>query len=110
MATATRATAIVPEAGVSVGLTVEEAKTSFARSLRAANKAPRTVQTYLDALEVFDRFLAGRGIPFSDKPSERVAHEGPVVAAAPPQPTAVGRRGGYRGPPLQHLPHHVSLL
>ena len=34
-----------------------------ARSLRAANKAPRTVQTYLDGLGHFERFLAERGMP-----------------------------------------------
>lgn len=63
MATPTRATDIVPDAGVSVGLTVDQAKASFARSLRAANKAPRTVQTYLDGLDHFERFLAERGMP-----------------------------------------------
>jgi len=63
MVEATRAADIVPDSGVSVGLTIEEAKASFARSLRAANNAPRTVQTYLDALGHFERFLAARGMP-----------------------------------------------
>lgn len=63
MATSPRPADIVLDAGAQVGLTVDQAKASFARSLRAANKAPRTVQTYLDALEIFERFLAARGMP-----------------------------------------------
>jgi site-specific recombinase XerD len=63
MAQATRAADIVPDPGLPVGLTVEQAKASFARSLRAANKAPRTIQTYLDGLDHFERFLADRAMP-----------------------------------------------
>lgn len=63
MEKATRPADIVADAGVPVGLTLDQAKASFARSLRAANKAPRTVQTYLDAVDHFARFLAGRGMP-----------------------------------------------
>jgi site-specific recombinase XerD len=36
---------------------------SFARHLRAANLAPRTVRTYLEAVERLARFLAERGMP-----------------------------------------------
>jgi site-specific recombinase XerD len=36
---------------------------SFQRSLRAANKSPRTVETYLDALDQLCGFLAERGMP-----------------------------------------------
>jgi site-specific recombinase XerD len=36
---------------------------SFERSLRAGNKSPRTVETYLDALDQLCAFLAGRGMP-----------------------------------------------
>jgi site-specific recombinase XerD len=36
---------------------------SFERSLRAANKSPRTVETYLDALDQLCAFLTDRGMP-----------------------------------------------
>jgi site-specific recombinase XerD len=55
--------AIVPDAPTAVNLTVADAQQSFRRHLRATNKAPRTVQTYLDALDHFDRFLAAQGMP-----------------------------------------------
>jgi site-specific recombinase XerD len=40
-----------------------EYRRSFVRSLRAANKSPRTVETYLDALDQLCRFLTERGMP-----------------------------------------------
>ena len=63
MRAALRAAHIVPDAGSAVGLPVGAAKASFARSLQAANKAPRTIHTYLDAVDHFERFLAERGKP-----------------------------------------------
>jgi site-specific recombinase XerD len=36
---------------------------SFRRSLLAENKSPRTVETYGDALRLFDAFLAAKGMP-----------------------------------------------
>lgn len=54
---------MVPDAPLVVNLTIPDAVASWQRHLRAANKAPRTVQTYLDALDHFDRFLADRGMP-----------------------------------------------
>lgn len=36
---------------------------SFRRSLRAENKSPRTVETYGEALRLFDDFLARTGMP-----------------------------------------------
>lgn len=36
---------------------------SFARHLRAGNKSPRTIKSYLSAVETFDAFLADRGMP-----------------------------------------------
>jgi site-specific recombinase XerD len=48
-----------PAAGVPVMVLAR----SFERSLRAANKSPRTVETYLDSVTQFERFLAGRGMP-----------------------------------------------
>jgi site-specific recombinase XerD len=37
--------------------------TSFARSLRAANKSPNTIKAYLDAVARLDAFLEARGMP-----------------------------------------------
>jgi site-specific recombinase XerD len=45
---------------------------SFERSLRAANKSQRTVETYLDALDQLCAFLADRGMPTA---AESVARE-----------------------------------
>src|SRR4051812_35347193 len=36
---------------------------SFARSLRAANKAPNTIKAYLDAVARLDAFLGSQGMP-----------------------------------------------
>lgn len=36
---------------------------SFRRSLLAQNKAPRTIQTYMEALGKFGDFLASQGMP-----------------------------------------------
>src|SRR5437762_2484658 len=47
--------------------------TSFSRSLRAANKAPRTVQSYVEACAQFGAFLAIRGMP-TDVASIRREH------------------------------------
>src|SRR5690606_15564221 len=49
--------AIVTDSDEAVNLSLTAAQASFRRHLRAANKAPRTVQTYLDALDHFARFL-----------------------------------------------------
>jgi hypothetical protein len=37
--------------------------TSFIRALRAANKAPRTIQAYTEAVLQFGAFLTTRGMP-----------------------------------------------
>jgi len=63
MARASTTGAIVTDSGVPVNLTLDAAQASFRRHLRAANKAPRTIQTYLDALDHFARFLAADGLP-----------------------------------------------
>jgi len=44
-------------------LTTDAARASFLRHLRAGNKAPRTIETYLDAVDLFGRFLTDRGMP-----------------------------------------------
>jgi site-specific recombinase XerD len=38
---------------------------SFHRKLLAENKSPRTIQTYGEALRLFEEFLAGRGMPLT---------------------------------------------
>jgi len=43
--------------------TIAELTKSFERHLRAENKRPRTVQTYLESLAAFDRFLGEQGLP-----------------------------------------------
>jgi hypothetical protein len=35
----------------------------FRRSLLATNKAPRTIDSYMEAVTLFDRFLEARGMP-----------------------------------------------
>ncbi len=55
--------AIVTDSDAAVNLTLSDAAASWRRHLRAANKAPRTIQTYLDALDHFGRYLAGSGLP-----------------------------------------------
>lgn len=36
---------------------------SFARHLRAGNRSPKTVKTYMESVRLFDRFLIERGMP-----------------------------------------------
>ncbi|MEK6720655.1 MAG: tyrosine-type recombinase/integrase [Chloroflexota bacterium] len=64
MARTSRTTRIVAEdhAGAT-GLTIDGAISSYHLSLRAGNKSPATVKTYLAALAQFSRFLAERGMP-----------------------------------------------
>src|SRR5574340_142134 len=45
------------------GLTIDAAIDSYRLSLRAGNKSPATIKTYLAALASFSRFLAERGMP-----------------------------------------------
>lgn len=63
MAQTSTAGDIVTDSVGAVNLTQEAAQASFRRHLRAANRAPRTIQTYLDALDHFGRFLATAGLP-----------------------------------------------
>jgi site-specific recombinase XerD len=46
-----------------IEFTTEAARDSFQRHLRAANKSPRTIDSYLEAVTLFDRFLAEQGMP-----------------------------------------------
>jgi site-specific recombinase XerD len=50
-------------AGEPAHLTTDTARASFVRHLRAENKSPRTVETYLDAVDRFHSFLVERGMP-----------------------------------------------
>jgi site-specific recombinase XerD len=54
---------MVTDPPAAVNLTRRRRAGQLRRHLRATNKAPRTVQTYLDALDHLDRFLAERGMP-----------------------------------------------
>jgi site-specific recombinase XerD len=45
------------------GLTIAAAVESYRRHLRAGNKSPHTIKTYLAALETFERFVRGTGMP-----------------------------------------------
>jgi len=54
----------MPQASVNVtGTDLEVNATSFQRSLRAANKSDRTVESYLQAVALFTAFLEDRGMP-----------------------------------------------
>ena len=44
-------------------LTTEAARASFVRHLRAGNKSPRTIETYLAAVDLFGSFLTAQGMP-----------------------------------------------
>ena len=54
---------IVQQAPGSVNLTLAEAERSFVRHLRAENKSPGTITTYLKALRQLAAFVAARGLP-----------------------------------------------
>jgi site-specific recombinase XerD len=64
MARTSRTTRIVAEGGQpATGLTIDAAISSYHLSLRAGNKSPATIKTYVAALAQFSRFLAERGMP-----------------------------------------------
>ena len=42
---------------------VDTLSASFGRHLRAGNRSPRTIRSYLDTVGGFDAFLASRGMP-----------------------------------------------
>jgi site-specific recombinase XerD len=57
-------TAIVPEtAELANGITIDAAIASYQRHLRAANRSPATIETYLAALNAFNRWLKEQGMP-----------------------------------------------
>ncbi len=63
MTRASTAGAIVTDSSRAVNLSLEQAQASFRRHLRATNKAPHTIQTYLDALDHFGRYLSAARLP-----------------------------------------------
>ena len=64
MARSSRTSPIVAETSpAATGLTIDAAIHSYRLSLRAGNKSPSTIKTYLAALARFSRFLAERGMP-----------------------------------------------
>lgn len=51
-----------PSPSTAPQFTVAAATGHFARDLRADNKSPRTVETYVDAVSLFARFAESRGV------------------------------------------------
>ena len=61
-------------------LTIDAAIDSYRLSLRAGNKSPATIKTYLAALARFSRFLAERGMPRTLRAIRREHVEAFIVA------------------------------
>jgi site-specific recombinase XerD len=81
MARTSRTTRIVAEdPALSTGLTIDGAISSYHLSLRAGNKSPATIKTYLAALAQFSRFLAERGMPRTLQAIRREHIEAFIVA------------------------------
>jgi site-specific recombinase XerD len=57
-------TAILADSGIAAnGISIDAATESYRRHLRASNKSPHTIKTYLAALDQFNRFLKQMGMP-----------------------------------------------
>jgi hypothetical protein len=88
---------IVTDSPLAVNLALDQASASFRRHLRAANKAPRTVQTHLDALDHFGRYLRAVDAPLNVGLIQTTHVEAgwsssrTTVAARPRSPTAIAR-------------------
>ncbi|HEY7847578.1 MAG TPA: site-specific integrase, partial [Candidatus Limnocylindria bacterium] len=67
-------------AGGANDLTLDAALPSYARHLRAANRSPRTIKTYLNALDGLRRFLAANGMPTGLRAIRREHLEAYLVA------------------------------
>ena len=81
MARTSRTTRIVAEDRASAtGLTIDGAISSYHLSLRAGNKSPATIKTYLAALTQFKRFLAEHGMPRTLRAIRREHIEAFIVA------------------------------
>lgn len=79
------------------GLAIEPARASYVRHLRAENKRPRTIETYLAALDTFRRYLGDQGMPSTVAAIRREHIEAWIVAMqdAGQRPASVSVR--YRG-------------
>lgn len=81
MATTSADPAILPDGGVAAnGLTTDAAGDSYRRHLRAGNKSPNTIKTYLVALADFNRYLKAQGMPTLLRGIRREHVESYVVA------------------------------
>ena len=81
MARSSRTSPIVAETSpAATGLTIDAAIDSYRLSLRAGNKSPATIKTYLAALARFSRFLAERGMPRTLRAIRREHVEAFIVA------------------------------
>src|SRR5664280_372020 len=81
MARPSRTSSIVAETRpAATGLTISAAIDSYRLSLRAGNKSPATIKTYLAALTRFSRFLAKRGMPRTLRAIRREHVEAFIVA------------------------------
>lgn len=78
----------------SLNLTIEDAAASFQRHLRAANKAPRTIRGYLDAVTRFGQYVADVGMPCDVTAIRREHVESWIVAMqdAGHRPASVANR------------------
>lgn len=61
------------------GLRIDDAVDSYTRHLRAANRSPATIKTYLNALSGLIRFLAEQGMPMALPTIRREHVEGYIV-------------------------------
>lgn len=75
-------TRMVADPADSVNLTVPAAVESYRRHLRAENKSPATLDTYLNALQRFARYLAEQGMPIAVRGVRREHVEAFLVALA----------------------------
>jgi site-specific recombinase XerD len=54
---------VFPSTSACISPTFTALLTSWRRHLAAENKSPKTLETYTEAMTIFGRFLAGRGMP-----------------------------------------------
>lgn len=81
MAHTTSSRPILPQATTGAnGLTIDAAVPSYARHLRAANRSPHTIKTYLNALRGLVRFLGANGMPMALGAIRREHLEAYIVA------------------------------
>lgn len=57
-----------PERTLTASLVFQQLSKNFQRSMLAANKSPKTLETYMEGLRLFGEYLAAQGMP------QEVAH------------------------------------